>query len=107
MTDLTDDGPIRYRVAYSVQARSRLQELASQANERGDRDSFLDAIQEFDRRLHVFPQFGEPLVGLISQRGRIYVGVVSPLVMRYGVLEDERLVIVAAPPVLMRLGKKR
>lgn len=93
--------PAPYRVSYSARVRQRLLELADAARARGDGGAFLAALREFDRRLRVYPQFGDPLVDLRAEAGPVRLGVVPPLAMRYGVLEDRRVVLVAAPPVLM------
>jgi hypothetical protein len=65
----------------------------------------ITALKEFDRRLRIYPQFGEPLVDLKKEPGQVWIGTVRPLAMRYGVLEDRRLVIVAAIPVLLPKSK--
>ena len=81
--------------------RERLSELADLARERGDGAEFVAALREFYRRLQVYPQFGDPLVDLSQEEGQIRLGMVPPLAMRYGVLEDHRLVFLAARPVLL------
>jgi hypothetical protein len=93
--------PDLYRVVYSVRVRERLLELAAAARSRGDGAEFVAAVLEFDRRLHLYPQFGDPLTDLRDESGQIRLGAVPPLVMRYGVYEDRRMVLVAALPVLM------
>jgi hypothetical protein len=75
--------------------------LADAARHRGDGDAFVAALREFDRRLRVYPQFGEPLIDLAQQSGQVWIGVVRPLAMRYGVFDDRRLVMVAPIPVLL------
>jgi len=59
------------------------------------------AVREFDRRLRVYPQFGDPLSDLRHHVGHIRLGVVPPLAMRFGVLEELRQVLVVALPVLL------
>jgi hypothetical protein len=81
--------------------RERLVELAAVARARGDGEEFVAALREFDRRLRVYPQFGDPLIDLQAEVGQVRLGSVPPLAMRYGVLEDRRQVLVAAPPVLL------
>ena len=81
--------------------RQRLLELADLARRRGDGEAFLAALREFHRRLCVYPQFGDPLVDLQEHVGQVRIGIVPPLAMRYGVVEDRRLVFVAALPVLL------
>jgi hypothetical protein len=88
-------------VAYSARVRERLVELAAVARMRGDGPAFVAALREFDRRLRVYPQFGDPLIDLLEEAGQVRLGAVPPLAMRYGVLEDRRLVLVAALPVLL------
>ncbi len=94
--------PAPYRVDYSARVRQRLLALADIARQRGDGGEFLAALKEFDRRLRIYPQFGEQLVDLRKEPGQVWIGTVRPLAMRYGVLEERRLVIVAAIPVVPR-----
>jgi hypothetical protein len=75
--------------------------LADVARERGDGEEFLAAVKEFHRRLCLYPQFGDPLIDLSQESGQVRIGIVRPLVMRYGVFEDRRVVMVAALPVLL------
>ncbi len=94
-------GPVPYRVVYSERVRQRLLALADMARERGDGEAFLAALKEFHRRLCVYPQFGEPLIDLTQEAGQVWIGIVRPLAMRYGVFEQPRVVMVAALPVLL------
>ncbi|CAN5569865.1 hypothetical protein BH10PLA2_BH10PLA2_40280 [soil metagenome] len=93
--------PALYSVTYSAAVRQRLKLLAGTARARGDGEEFIAALREFDRRLQVYPQFGDPLLDLVAEVGQIRLGAVPPLAMRYGVVEDRRLVLVASPPVLL------
>lgn len=93
--------PARYRASYSGRVQARLKELAAIARNRGDGEEFLAALREFDRRLQIYPQFGDPLIDLHVEAGHIRLGTVPPLAMRYGVLEERREVFVAALPVLL------
>jgi hypothetical protein len=97
----TAEQPTPYAVSYSGRVRQRLLELADAARARGDGEAFLASLREFDRRLRVYPQFGDPLSDLSAEVGQVRLGVVPPLAMRYGVLEERRMVFVAALPVLM------
>jgi hypothetical protein len=81
--------------------RQRLRALADQARERGDGEQFLEALKEFDRRLRIYPQFGEPLHDLTHEPGQICIGIVPPLVMRYSLYEERRLVMISALPELL------
>ena len=93
--------PVPYRVAYSERVRQRLLALTDVARERGDGEAFLAALKEFHRRLCLYPQFGEPLIDLTQELGQVWIGIVRPLAMRYGVFDERRLVTVAALPVLL------
>ena len=75
--------------------------LANTAIARGDGAAFETALEEFIRRLRIYPQFGDPLIDLRHESGHIRIGIIPPLTMRYGVLEDRRIVFVAALPVLL------
>jgi hypothetical protein len=88
-------------VVYSEWVRRRLQALADMARERGDGPTFLAALKEFHRRLTLYPQFGESLSDLTQEPGQVWIGIVPPLSMRHDVLDDRRMVMVAALPVLL------
>ena len=94
-------GVVPYQVAYSERVRQRLLALADAARERGDGKAFLAALKEFHRRLCLYPQFGEPLIDLTQELGQVWIGIVRPLAMRYGVFQERRVVMVAALPVLL------
>jgi hypothetical protein len=98
---MSTGAPVPYRVVYSERVRQRLLALADVARERGDGEAFLAALKEFDRRLSLYPQFGEPLADLTEEPGQVWIGIIRPLAMRYGVLDEQRLVMVAAMPVLL------
>src|SRR5436189_5951895 len=93
--------PVPYRVAYSERVRQRLLALADIARERGDGEAFLAALKEFHRRLCLYPQFGEPLIDLTQELGQVWLGIVRPLAIRFGVFDEKRLVMVAEIPVLL------
>lgn len=96
--------PQLYQVNLSGRVYDRVLELAAVARERGDGAAVLEALREFYRRLQVYPQFGDPLVDLREEAGQIRIGIVPPLAMRYGVLEERRQVFVAALPVLLPMS---
>ena len=93
--------PVPYRVVYSERVRQRLLALADIARERGDGEAFLAALKEFHRRLCLYPQFGEPLIDLKREPGQVWLGTVRPLVLRYGVFDERRVVMVTEIPVLL------
>lgn len=93
--------PVPYRVVYLERVRQRLLALADIARERGDGDAFVAAVKEIHRRLCLYPQFGEPLFDLTQEAGQVWLGIVRPLSIRYGVLDDRRVVMVSELPVLL------
>lgn len=98
---MSEAGATPYRVSYSKWVQARLLELADEARRRGDGPLYVAAVEEFHRRLCIYPQFGDPLLDLRDHPGQVRLGMVPPLAMRYAVLEEQRLVFVAAPPVLL------
>jgi hypothetical protein len=90
-----------YRVVYSERVRQRLAALDREAEQRGDRAAFLAALKEFDRRLRIYPQFGDPLSDLTHEKATIFNAIIRPLAMRYAIYEERRLVVVVALPVLL------
>ena len=90
-----------YRVSYSGRVQERLRELIVAARAQGRGEVILATLVEFDRRLRIYPQFGDPLSDLVAGVGQVRLGIVPPLVMQYGVMEDQRTVLVAVPPVLL------
>jgi hypothetical protein len=96
------DAPLPYQVVYSEQVKAALREQASQAAAVGKRPAIIAAVKELDRLLHLYPQFGEPLMDLMLEDGRLWHGTVGPLVVRYAIYEERRLVMVAVPPVLLQ-----
>jgi hypothetical protein len=89
--------PEPYEVCYSQHVRHELRALLQRAQARGHGKEYLEAAREIDWRLRIYPQFGEPLMDLTQQPGTIWHGTVGPLVVRYAIYEDLRLVVVATP----------
>lgn len=98
---MSDNAPERYKVMYSEPVQAAFRELLVRATTAGQRAIILDAIKTLDRQLHLYPQFGEPLFDLKREPGQIYNGTVPPLVVRYAVFEERRLVFVGSPPKLL------
>lgn len=98
------DAPVPYAVEYSGRVLRRLREMAGEAHARGDGPAFAEALKEFDRLLRLYPQFGDPLIDLTTVPGVIRIGTVPPLVMRYGLYEERRLVLVVALPELLPMS---
>lgn len=57
----------------------------------------LAAIREIERRLQIYPQFGQPLRDLSVEHAQLWIGVVPPLVVQYVVDEDRRNVMLPVP----------
>jgi hypothetical protein len=89
--------PVPYRVVYSEHVRSALKDLLTRAKACGQGRPALDAVKEIDRRLHLFPQFGEPRRDLPALGVTIWAGTVPPLLVEYLIDERQRLVSVAIP----------
>ncbi len=95
------EAPVPYRVVYSDLVRNAVRELAASAWVDGIGPEVVAAIKDLDRRLHIFPQFGDPIIDLKHERGDVRIGTVPPLVARYAIYEKRRLVVVAIPPVIL------
>ncbi len=98
---MTDPPPVPYRVAYSGIVLATLREFTARAQAAGQKDAFLAVLKELERRLRIYPQFGEPEINLKQENGQIYNGAIPPLVVRYAVFEERRLVFVGSPPKLL------
>jgi hypothetical protein len=95
--DEPSPNPVNYRVIYSERVRIELKELLTRAAACGLGQQVLDAVKQIDARLRVYPQFGEPLLDLHTKGERLLVGTISPLVVRYIIDEENRLVFVIVP----------
>jgi hypothetical protein len=71
--------PEPYRVSYTKRVLDELRELVLRARKRGLATEVLAALWEIDRRLQIYPQFGQPLRDLNVERAQIWIGVVPPL----------------------------
>jgi hypothetical protein len=99
------DSSLPYKVVYSERVRSSLRSLVLRAKTRRLDRQILEAAKEMDRRLRVYPQFGEPLYELKTRKGTVWIGVVSPLVCTYLIDEDIRTVfVVVAMKALQSFG---
>jgi hypothetical protein len=87
-----------YRVSYSGRVRDALKALVLRARSIGIAPQVLTAIREIDRRLQIYPQFGQPLRDLTIDSAQLWIGVVPPLVVHYIIDEVGRQVMVVLPP---------
>lgn len=99
------DPPASYQVVFSALVERRLEDLAREAIARGDGAAFAAALTEFRRLLALYPQFGDPQIDLTAQVGTVYTGIIRPLALRYGVLEERRIVFCGAPPILLPMAE--
>lgn len=97
--------PVPYRPVYSAAVKQRLREMFDEAFARGDGPALTAALKEFDRRLRIFPQFGDPQTDLDVVGGQVWLGIIRPLSMRYGVNEDLRIVFCGTLPTLLPMDK--
>ena len=87
-----------YRVVYSDRRRAHVKQLLERASQQGRFAELAQAIRDIDTRLHWVPlDFGEPLQDYLELRIVELVGVVSPLVVKYGIDEDRRIVYISLP----------
>lgn len=93
----TSNDPIRYQVAYSEYVRNELRKLIARAKDRGLDAQVRAAAAKIDERLHVYPQFGDPLADLSLASGQSRILTIPPLVVHYALYEDQRLVTVTIP----------
>ncbi len=93
--------PVPYQVAYSEWVRNQLRSQISRARDRRLGPQMLAALKELDRLLHLYPQFGEPLRDLQLPSAQLWIGVVAPLVVRYMLHEEQRLVVVVFTHLLL------
>jgi hypothetical protein len=89
--------PPRYRVIYSARVSNELEDLIRRARLQGQDREVRDAAREIDRRLRIYPQFGQPLRDLQRESSQIWIGFVDPLVVQYSIHEDIRQVWVTVP----------
>ena len=93
--------PTVYQVICSEDVRRDLLSFAGKAQERGLRDQYLASLKEIDSRLRIYPQFGEPLKDLQLKPSRLWIGSLWPIVVRYTVDDERRMVFVVAPFLLL------
>jgi hypothetical protein len=96
-----EEGLIPYRVAYSERVRQELVALVRQAPSRVLREQILGAAREIDARLHIYPQFGQPLRDLQMQGETLWIAVVPPLTVQYIIDDDQHAVFVVVPHRLL------
>jgi hypothetical protein len=91
------ESPQPYRVSYSDRVREAAFALASRIRGTFLETSVRHALSEIERRLKIYPQFGEPLKDLAARKTTLWIGTVPPLVVHYILDEEKRQVIVVRP----------
>lgn len=94
---MDDQSPVPYVVSYSQRVRDELVRLVTRTRGLGLAPTVLAAAREIDRRLRIYPQFGQPLRMLSVGSAQLWVGVVPPLVVHYVLDEDRHRVMVVLP----------
>jgi hypothetical protein len=105
MTDLSN-APVPYAVEYSDRVRESLKALGARARENGLGREFVAALRTIEDRLRIYPQFGDPLQDVVTEPGHHRIGVVPPVVVRYVVYENRRLVCVVRPMELLSRDRR-
>lgn len=96
-----NESPEPYDVSYSRRVRDSLWALILKAKGTRAEQPLQLAVPAIDRRLRIYPQFGQPLYDLSVRPARVWVGVVSPLVVHYLLDEETRQVMVGRPFMLL------
>jgi hypothetical protein len=89
--------PEPYRVVYSERVREELRSLLARARTLGFGEEATTTVREIDRRLKIYPQFGEPLRGLQTPGHTVWVAALWSLYIEYVVDEANRAVYVVEP----------
>jgi len=95
------EAPKPYQVSYTGLVRAEARRLIATAGTSERAQAIITAFRELDRLLRIYPQFGEPELDLKKEDGKVYNCAVPPLVVRYAVFEERRLVVVSSPPKLL------
>jgi hypothetical protein len=80
--------------------RAALREFAATARAAGHSREAAAALKELDHRLHVYPQVGEPIMDLTQESGQVCIATMPPLMVRYAIYEERRLVVVTLLRIL-------
>jgi hypothetical protein len=92
---MTISGDKPFKIDVSGAVRAQLRALLVKSREKGIESAMTDAFQRIERRLLNDPsEAGEPLYTLGPPQIAMRVIAVSPLVVEYGVMEEQRVVLV-------------
>ena len=85
------------RLVFGPCAERTKKALIARAQQVGLAREMFAAVKVIDYRLRIYPQFGEPLRDLASEPGQEWIACVAPLVVRYILFEERRLVCLVVP----------
>ncbi len=87
-----------YRVVYSELCRNGIRDLLARAQARGRLHEIAQTFRYINTRLEWIPlDFGQPLKDFVHLGIKEHIGVLAPLVIKYGVDEARHIVYVALP----------
>jgi hypothetical protein len=86
-----------YDLVFSGRVIDELAALIARAKGQGRDKPLVAAAKTIEYRLRVYPQFGEPFRDLNVESGQEWVAVAPPLIVRYLIYEERRLVLVVSP----------
>jgi hypothetical protein len=87
-----------YRIVYSGLCRDETRQLLARAQAKGRFAEVARAIRDINTRLEWIPlDFGEPLQDFFHLGIKEHIGVLAPLVVKYGVDEVRNIVYVSLP----------
>jgi hypothetical protein len=87
--------PRIYKVIISKQLADRIDKLHDEAHSAGIGPQFIDALEKIHDGLRAHPRaFGDPLFRLPALKLLVYVRAIHPLVVDYGVHDEQQLVFV-------------
>ncbi len=95
MTSHGNGAPVIYSVRFAGMAREQAIQLFQKALLTGNEKRFIAAFRKVHDQLQRRPhEFGEPVYRLAALRLMVYTGAVDPIVVDYGVHEEQPLVFV-------------
>jgi hypothetical protein len=84
-----------YHIGHFAGIKAKIQRLAEQAQERGIRKAYLDALTEITTNLRTRPlEWGDPEYNTNKEGGVVCHGIVHPVLVRFSVHEPEQTVLI-------------
>lgn len=88
---------VPYAVSYSQRVRESFTEMARRITNTYLLNWVYDSAKKIERRLQVYPQFGQPLRDLSVPNATLWYGIIEPLMVQYVIDQDRRQVMVTVP----------